>query len=188
MDKALVYGTRDSGFDPQWSRVLKKSQRQHFEAELLLVLPPTISADGGWCEVSSWHHSGDYGFLDISSSPQKQLGKPVLDVEAYDFVSTTYKLLSNEHCWYSWAATNLNQCPLYLLTICHFVNLDNRRVGTKAAYESFHRMANGTSALAEDHHWLVSSQSCQQKLQLLDGDVMHCMYDSDWNTNTYLIS
>ena len=71
-------------------------------------------------------------------------------------------LLSNEHYWYSWAATQLNQCPLYLLIICHFVNLNNRRVGTKAAYESLHRMANATCALAENHHWLVSSQSCQQ--------------------------
>ncbi|KAG4981819.1 hypothetical protein JHK82_026687 [Glycine max] len=51
--------------EPEILGSIPSGVEQHFEAELLLVLPPTISADGGWCEVSSWHHSGDYGFLDI---------------------------------------------------------------------------------------------------------------------------
>lgn len=39
MDKALVYGTRDSGFDPQWSRIVLIFFKIFFDGTFALSSP-----------------------------------------------------------------------------------------------------------------------------------------------------
>lgn len=41
MDKALVYGTRDSGFDPQWSRIVLIFSKYFLMARTFALSSPT---------------------------------------------------------------------------------------------------------------------------------------------------
>ena len=62
MDKALVYGTRDSGFDPQWSRFLHfintfLTSFQCFSWTLRQALPPPKKEFSGTNFVIQWQYT-----------------------------------------------------------------------------------------------------------------------------------
>lgn len=94
-----------------------------------------------------------------SSGIHEERDKLVPEMKGHDLVSTTNELLCYEHRRNTWLASHLNQCPLNLLSISHFIKLIHCWVCPKATYQWLYGVAQATTALAEYHHCFLTQHA-----------------------------